>query len=77
MRYSSTHSHANQTLKQRFEHLVPKFQAEVKEIKTKYGDKVLGTCTVEQAYGGMRDVKSMVTETSLLDAHEVFALPSC
>lgn len=35
--------------------------------------QVLGTCTVEQAYGGMRSVKSMVTETSLLDAQEVSA----
>jgi len=31
---------------------------------------LLGTCTVEQAYGGMRDVKSMVYETSLLDPQE-------
>ena len=36
-----------------------------------YGDKVLGTCTVEQAYGGMRSVKSLVYETSLLDPVEV------
>jgi hypothetical protein len=27
-----------------------------------------------QAYGGMRDVKSMITETSLLDAQEVCSL---
>eukprot|EP01114_Cavostelium_apophysatum_P017300 TRINITY_DN510_c0_g1_i1.p1 TRINITY_DN510_c0_g1~~TRINITY_DN510_c0_g1_i1.p1 ORF type:complete len:497 (+),score=147.95 TRINITY_DN510_c0_g1_i1:79-1491(+) len=58
------------TLKTKLAELIPKKQAEVKEIKQKYGDKQLGTCTVEQAYGGMRDVKSMVTETSLLDAQE-------
>jgi len=58
------------TLKNRLAELIPKKQAEVKDIKAKYGEKILGTCTVEQAYGGMRDVKSMVTETSLLDAQE-------
>jgi len=31
---------------------------------------VIGTCTVSQAYGGMRSVKSLVTETSLLDPEE-------
>jgi len=58
------------SLKKRLEELIPKQAAAVKDVKQKYGEKVLGTCTVEQAYGGMRDVKSMVTETSLLDAHE-------
>jgi len=58
------------TLKTRLGELIPAKQAEIKDVKAKYGDKVLGTCTVEQAYGGMRDVKSMVTETSLLDAQE-------
>lgn len=34
------------------------------------GDKVLGTCSVSQAIGGMRSVKSMIYETSLLDPLE-------
>eukprot|EP01083_Nonionella_stella_P129684 393488_1 len=42
----------------------------MKEIKAQHGDKMLGTCTVEQAYGGMRSVKSMVWEPSLLDSEE-------
>jgi len=50
---------------------IPIWQKEIKEVKTLYGDKILGTCTVEQAYGGMRSVKSMVYETSLLDPVEV------
>lgn len=45
-------------------------QAEVKAIKEQHGEKMLGTCTVEQAYGGMRSVKSMVWEPSLLDSEE-------
>jgi hypothetical protein len=43
----------------------------MQDLKQVYGDKILGTCTVEQAYGGMRSVKSMVYETSLLDPVEV------
>lgn len=51
--------------------IIPREQAVVKEVKAKYGDKKLGECTVEQAYGGMRSVKSMVWECSLLDPEEV------
>jgi len=58
------------SLKKRFEELIPIKQKEIKEIKEKYGEKLLGNCTVNQAYGGMRDVRSMVYETSLLDANE-------
>jgi len=57
-------------LKKRIAELIPAKQAEVNEVKKKYGEKLLGTCTVNQAYGGMRGVKSMVTETSLLDPEE-------
>jgi len=57
-------------LKKRLAEQIPAKLAEIKDIKAKHGEKLLGTCTVEQAYGGMRDVKSMVTETSLLDAQE-------
>lgn len=56
--------------------------ADVKDIRAKYGDKQLGTCTVTQAYGGMRSVKSMTYETSLLDTEEGirfrgYSLPDC
>jgi citrate synthase len=54
-----------------FANKIPVWQKEIKDIKALYGDKILGTCTVEQAYGGMRSVKSMVYETSLLDPVEV------
>ncbi|KAJ1473310.1 chicken citrate synthase complex with trifluoroacetonyl-CoA and citrate [Baffinella frigidus] len=57
-------------LKEVFASKIPIWQKEIKELKTLYGDKILGTCTVEQAYGGMRSVKSMVYETSLLDPVE-------
>jgi len=66
-RLFSTDRHA---LKNRFKELIPVKQAEMKDIKARHGDKMLGTCTVEQAYGGMRSVKSMVWEPSLLDSEE-------
>jgi hypothetical protein len=62
---------AKQNLKDAFANKIPIWKKEQKELVTKYGDKILGTCTVEQAYGGMRSVKSMVYETSLLDPVEV------
>lgn len=63
-----------QNMKDVFANKIPIWQQQQKEIKTMYGDKILGTCTVEQAYGGMRSVKSMVYETSLLDPVEVSSL---
>ena len=61
---------ASSSLKQRLEELIPEKQAEVKRIKAEHGSKVLGEVTVDQAYGGARDVKCLVSETSLLDAQE-------
>jgi len=54
----------------RVKELVPEEQAKVKDIIAKYGDKQIGSCTVLQAFQGMRGVKCMVTETSLLDENE-------
>jgi len=48
----------------------------------KHGAEQLGTCTVLQAFQGMRGVKCMVTETSLLDENEGirfrgYSIPEC
>lgn len=69
--HSACHSLQQQGLKKRLREIIPIKQAEVKDVRTRLGSKVLGTCTVEQAYSGMRDVKVMVYETSLLDSQEV------
>jgi len=58
------------SLKKRLQEIIPEKQKEVKEIKEKYNDRSLGEATVGQAYGGARDIKSMVYETSLLDSNE-------
>jgi len=57
-------------LKDRLAELIPIKQAQIEKIKKEYGERIVGNCTVNQAYGGMRSVKSMVYETSLLDPEE-------
>lgn len=43
---------------------------EVKALRAEYGSKSLGNVTVDMAYGGMRGIKGLVYETSLLDPEE-------
>lgn len=57
-------------MKERLAELIPEKQAEVKAFKKEYGSKVLGEVTVDQAYGGMRGIKGLVWEGSVLDAEE-------
>lgn len=59
-------------MKERLNELVPLKQEEVKKVRKDHGEKSLGTVTVDMAYGGMRGIKGIVWETSLLDADEVF-----
>ena len=58
-------------LKAKVAELIPKKQAEVQDIKARFGHKTLGKVTVDQAIGGMRDIPAMVYDTSLLDKMEV------
>ncbi len=57
-------------LKQILKEKIEKRIKEVKEFREKFGKKVISEVTVDQAYGGMRDVKCMVWEGSLLDPNE-------
>jgi citrate synthase len=43
---------------------------DVKRILADHGEKKIGDVTISQAYGGMRDVKCLVTETSAVDPME-------
>ncbi|EFC45397.1 mitochondrial citrate synthetase [Naegleria gruberi] len=61
---------------------IPQKQAELKEIKEKFGNVSLGDTTVRMAYEGMRGIKGLVTETSLLDPEEGirfrgYSIPEC
>lgn len=58
------------TLKEKLADIIPPFAREVMDIRKNHGDKVISEVTIAQAYGGMRGVKSMITETSALDPNE-------
>jgi citrate synthase len=58
------------SLKEKLTKKIPEVQNEVKSLIKEQGNKVISEATVEQAYGGMRGIKCMVWETSLLDPME-------
>ncbi|MBL7817366.1 MAG: citrate (Si)-synthase, eukaryotic [Saprospiraceae bacterium] len=57
-------------LKAKFKEKASALSAEIKALLKEHGNTVIDSVTVSQAYGGMRDIKSMIWETSLLDAQE-------
>ncbi len=57
-------------VKNKFQAVAGPVAEEVKSILKEHGDKVLDTITISQAYGGMRDIPALITETSLLDPME-------
>ena len=57
-------------LKEKLAQKIPELREEIKTLVKEHGDKVISEATVRQAYGGMRGIKCMVWETSLLDPME-------
>ena len=57
-------------LKARLETLFPEIRNEIKEIITQHADRVISEVTVKQAFGGMRGVKSLICETSVVKPEE-------
>ena len=49
---------------------IPQAQEEVKAFRKEHGNTKVGEITVDMMYGGMRGMKGLVTETSVLDADE-------
>ncbi|BEI84122.1 hypothetical protein CcaverHIS002_0407260 [Cutaneotrichosporon cavernicola] len=68
--FSASSAVSAQSLKERLAELIPKEIENVKEVRAKYGNKSFGDNTVDQMYGGMRGVKGLVWEGSVLDADE-------
>jgi citrate synthase len=68
--YQTTVTKSTTDLRSRLEELVPQERERLKEIKSKYGKVSLGDTTVDMAIGGMRGIKGMLWETSLLDPEE-------
>ncbi|KAI3403782.1 CIT1 [Candida oxycetoniae] len=61
---------AEPTLKQRLEETLPEKIDQVKQLKKEHGKTVIGEVLLEQAYGGMRGIKGLVWEGSVLDPIE-------
>ncbi|KNC85267.1 citrate synthase, mitochondrial [Sphaeroforma arctica JP610] len=57
-------------LYERLREILPKHAQDVKEFREAHGGEAIGILTVDMAYGGMRGIKGMVSETSVLDADE-------
>lgn len=58
------------TLKETLGKKIPPMQEQVRSLIKEHGDVKISDVTIAQAYGGMRGIKCMVTETSALDPNE-------
>ncbi|KAJ4919843.1 hypothetical protein JOQ06_023060, partial [Pogonophryne albipinna] len=62
--------------------LIPKEQTRIKSFKQQYGKTNIGQINVDMVYGGMRGMKGLVYETSVLDPDEGirfrgYSIPEC
>jgi citrate synthase len=55
------------SLKEKFAQQLPGLRDEVRALNKEHGDKVISQVTVAQAYGGMRGVKGMICDTSVVE----------
>ncbi|KAK7693369.1 hypothetical protein QCA50_002937 [Cerrena zonata] len=61
---------STKTLKQVLDEVIPPKQAQLKKLKAEHGQAVIGDIKVEHVIGGMRGLKSMLWEASVLDPIE-------
>jgi citrate synthase len=69
-------------LRTALEEKIPVFQEEVKAFRKEHANTKVGEITIDMMYGGMRSMKGLVTETSVLDAEEGirfrgYTIPEC
>ncbi|KAL4222523.1 hypothetical protein ACF0H5_018562 [Mactra antiquata] len=79
-RYATASGSTN--LKDVLANQVPQKQKEVKEFRKNFGSTKVGEVTVDMMYGGMRGIRGLVTETSVLDPDEGirfrgYSIPEC
>ena len=53
-------------LKEKLAQTIPALREDIKNLAKQHGDKVMSEVTVAQAYGGMRGVKGLICDTSLV-----------
>uniref|UniRef100_A0A672MUP2 Citrate synthase n=1 Tax=Sinocyclocheilus grahami TaxID=75366 RepID=A0A672MUP2_SINGR len=73
---------ASTNLKDVLADLIPKEQSRIKNFKQQHGKTTIGQITVDMVYGGMRGMKGLVYETSVLDPDEGirfrgYSIPEC
>ncbi|KAF4803893.1 citrate synthase [Turdus rufiventris] len=62
--------------------MIPKEQAKIKSFRQQHGNTAIGQITVDMVYGGMRGMKGLIYETSVLDPDEGirfrgYSIPEC
>ena len=55
------------TLQETLAKKIPDWREEIGKLRKEHGDKVISQVTVNQAYGGMRGVKGMICDTSVVE----------
>jgi citrate synthase len=58
------------TIKEALAKRIPLIRQEIADLVKEHGDTVISQVTVKQAYGGMRGVKGLVCDTSLVDPYK-------
>ncbi|KAI0054185.1 citrate synthase [Auriscalpium vulgare] len=61
---------STKTLKETLQEVIPAKQEQLKKLKTEHSQTVIGDVKVENVIGGMRGLKSMLWEASVLDPNE-------
>lgn len=80
--FQATRAASTCGLRERLEDLIPEKQKQIKEFRKEHGNTKVGEVTVDMMYGGMRGIKGLVTETSVLDPEEGirfrgYTIPEC
>lgn len=55
------------TLQKLLADIIPQYREEVRKLLADFGDRKISDVTVQQAYGGMRGVKAMICDTSVVE----------
>ncbi|KDQ60691.1 hypothetical protein JAAARDRAFT_31666 [Jaapia argillacea MUCL 33604] len=61
---------STKSLKETLQEVIPAKQEQLKKLKTEHGQASLGEVTVDNVIGGMRGLKAMLWEASVLDPNE-------
>ncbi|MFH4979190.1 hypothetical protein AB6A40_005899 [Gnathostoma spinigerum] len=65
--HTSTRAVSSHNLKEAIRQKISEHRRTVEQFRKEYGSSVVQEVTVDMIYGGMRSMKAMVTETSVLD----------